>query len=107
MRQRITIVHAPDDVEGSMGYATGDWDSASTSGPFWAEVRAMQGRELEASQQTWAEARFKVRMRYQPGVTINRKDRITWGSRTLDILDAEDPDGRKREFVMVCKEYVD
>lgn len=72
----------------------------------WANVRAMTGRELERVQQTWAEARFKVRMPYTNALTIQRDWRIAWGSRKLDILDCEDPDGMRREWIAYCKEIV-
>lgn len=67
------------------------------------EVRAMQGRELESARQVWPEAQFKLRGWYPP-TTIRREDRGLWGERVLDILDAEDPGGRRREIMMVARE---
>lgn len=71
---------------------------------MWMEVRAMQGRELEIARQTWPEAQFKLRGWY-PSVVIHREDRALWGERVLDILDAEDPGGRRREIAMVAREF--
>ena len=74
-------------------------------GTFWAEVTAMQGRELDAAMQRWAEARFKIRMHYNT-YGIERADRIYWGTRTLDILDIEDQRGDRRWLIAYCKEFV-
>ena len=70
-------------------------------------VRALMGREFEAVSQRWAEARFKIRLPWVSGV--QREDRILFGSpeRTLDILDAEDPDGQRRELVIYAREVVE
>ena len=73
---------------------------------FWADITAMQGRELDAAMQRWAEARFKVRIHFN-SYGIDRADRIFWGTRTLDILDIEDPYGDQRWLIMYCKEFVE
>lgn len=73
---------------------------------LWCHVKAMVGRELEAMRTIHAEARFKIRSWY-PAIVIQREDRARWGGRTLDILDAEDPDGVGRELVIYAREFVD
>ena len=70
----------------------------------WCHVRALSGREMEAVQQIWAEARFRVRTWYVSG--LQRQDVGFWGDRRLDVLDAEDPDGRGREIVIFARELV-
>lgn len=105
LRSRVTVQHRLVTSQDSRGQDVYSWTTI-TDGPFWAMIEALQGRQLEAAQQTWAEARFRVTIRYQPGVSINREDRLLWGSRILDILDVEDPDQRTRQIVMVCKEIV-
>lgn len=106
--QRVTIQHRTVTGQDSYGQDVVSW-TASTSGPFWAEVAALEGRELANVQQKWAEARFRVTIRYQTGVTIRRRDRISWQSpeRLLDILDAEDPNQARRKLIMICSELVD
>jgi SPP1 family predicted phage head-tail adaptor len=69
----------------------------------WAEIRSLMGREFEAIQQKFAEARLKIRIR-QTDTAIQRKDYFTWGSRTIDILDIEDPTGERKEMVLYCRE---
>ena len=105
LSERVTIQHKTVTTQDTYGQDTVSW-TASTDGPYWALVEAMQGRELESVMQKWAEARFRVTIRFQSGVTINREDRLLWGSRTLDILDAEDPTQSRTWTVMVCRELV-
>lgn len=100
-RARITISRATK-TQNSFGEDQSTW---AAIGSYWANVRALQGRELESMQQTWAEARYKIDMRYQRGTTFRREDRITWGSRTLDILDVADPDNRQRRLYLICREF--
>ena len=77
-------------------------------GSAWVAIRAMDGRELERAQQLQAEARFRVEMEHPlADYTLQRKDTITWGSRTLDILDVEDPDQRRRKQVILAKELTE
>jgi SPP1 family predicted phage head-tail adaptor len=70
---------------------------------IWGNVRAMSGAEMERVQQRWADARFRIRTWFVP-VEIRRADSIRWGTRTLDILDVEDPDGLRRELLITCRE---
>lgn len=75
-------------------------------GSAWASVEAMSGMESEAARQLFAEARFKITMDHPlSGYTLQRKDTISWGTRTLDILDCEDPDQRRRGVVILAKEF--
>jgi head-tail adaptor len=72
---------------------------------IWGNVRAMQGKELEAAGQRWAEARFKIET-WTPPVPLQRSDRLLWGTRVLDILDAEDPAGAGRTILIYCREVL-
>lgn len=75
-------------------------------GGAWASVIAMSGREAEEARQLFAEARFKIEIEHPlGGYTLQRKDTISWGTRTLDILDCEDPDQRRRSLVIMAKEF--
>jgi len=60
-----------------------------------AQVAVLQGRELEAAQQRWANAKYRIRMQYCAG--IEREYTIRWlteqSTLTLDILDVQDPVG--------------
>lgn len=74
-----------------------------------ARVTALQGRELEAAQQRWAEARFKIEMHYT--AAIEREMRGAWfvdgEYRYLDVIDAEDPWGTGMVLHVMAKEWVE
>ncbi len=75
-------------------------------GSAWVGIEALTGRELEAARQLFAEARFRITMDHPlSSFTLQRKDAIAWGTRTLNILDCEDPGQRRREVVILAKEY--
>ena len=103
LRTSVTIEQKTITGQNSSGEDVYTWSTVAT---MWCDVRPMSGRELEAAQQIHAEARWKIRTHY-PSVTIKRAMRAMIGTRTLDILDAEDPVGKHREFVMIAKEWVE
>lgn len=79
-----------------------------TLGSAWVEIKALEGKEIEQGQQLKAEARFRIRMEHPLSqYTLRRADRITWGSRTLDILDVEDPLGKRRRVTLFAKEFTE
>ena len=100
LNQRITINEKSEGAQDSLGQPTITWPAKQAC---YARVEALQGRELEAAQQTWAEARWRVTTHYISGIDTTM--RITWGSRTLEIIDAEDPNGLQERLVMTCKEF--
>lgn len=70
-----------------------------------ARVEPLQGRELHTAQQTWAEARYRIRIGRQP-MEIQRKDWIEWGSATLDVLDVQGRGTRLPEWTIIAKDHV-
>lgn len=77
-------------------------------GTAWVKIERLAGREAARAQQLQAEAQFQVTMDHPlTSFTLKRKDLIEWGDRTLDILDCEDPDQRRRGVVILAKEYTD
>lgn len=105
--QRITIQHKTVTGQNSVGADTVSW-TTNTSGPYWAEIRPLRGREEQINEQRWAETWWTIRMRFPRDITVKREDRILWGTRILDIKDAEDThaEGRARELKLTCKEFV-
>lgn len=101
--QRVTIQHKTATV--TSGQESVNW-TASTTGPLWASMRWLRGRELEAMRQRWAKADFLLVLNFGDvsGVTINPYDRISWGSRTLEIDGGEDPDDRRRYYNIIAHE---
>lgn len=103
-RHKVLIRKHPGRTAGSYGSTNIDWTQGTVKGYYWGALEAMQGRELEASMQRWAEARFKFKMQYVDGV--DREDRLEYAGRTFDILDAEDPYGHRRELHLTLRELV-
>lgn len=102
LNDRVVIQRATK-TQNAYGEDVITWSPVMT---IWAHVRAMVGQELQSVQQTFAEARFKLRT-YYPQTPIKREDRAIWQGRTLDILDAEDPDGVRRELVIYAREWTE
>ena len=72
-----------------------------------AEVTQLTGRELWNAQQIKPDISLRVSMRWLPGVLP--KMRVVWHDGTTDrLLPIEsppvNPDGKKREMVLYCKE---
>lgn len=103
LRTSVQIQEKTVTGQNSSGEDVFTWTTIAT---MWCQVLPLQGRELEAAQQIHAEARFKLRTHYPPA-TITRAMRAVIGGRILDILDAEDPGNKQREFVMIAKEWVE
>ncbi|MDQ7790142.1 MAG: phage head closure protein [Clostridia bacterium] len=79
-----------------------DWVDVAT---VWAEVIDLSGREFFASQQFNAETTTRVRIWYRPGIDATM--RVLDGSRILPLVSPPiDPEGRKWEWVLMCKEAV-
>jgi len=76
---------------------------AVTFAAAYASIQALQGREFEAAQRLWADARFLVELQYLAGVTTEMRILDDEG-RTLNILDVEDPEGNRARLVMYCSE---
>ncbi len=75
-------------------------------GTFWANVQFITGHELQDASQRWAEAKYKITIRRQPGVTLQRDDTATWNSQTLDILDIRGPGTRDPYWEIFAKDHV-
>ena len=75
-------------------------------GTFWAHVGFVSGQEMQDARQRWAEARYKITIRRQPGVTLQRDDTATWNSQTLDVLDIRGPGTREPYWEIFAKDHV-
>ncbi len=76
-------------------------------GTFPCLIEALVGRERDSAMQRWAEAKYKITMRQQPGITFSSKMSATFGSRTLDILDVEDlGESLRPEVVMYAQDHI-
>ena len=74
----------------------------------FATVRARKAhqasREFFAAQKVNSEVTDLFFCRYRSGITA--KMRVSYDSKTYDIIGANDPDGKKRELQILCKEVV-
>ncbi len=105
LRQRVNI-QAPGLARDSVGSPGPGFTTIAT---VWAEVESLAGKEEFVNDQFSAQASHRVEIRYQrpAGHAINEKYRILWGSRSLDVLSAEDPENRKKKLVLLCLERKD
>lgn len=69
----------------------------------WANIQALQGRELQAVQQTFADARFRIETQYLAGITTAMQILDDEG-RTLNVLDVQDPYGIRDRLVIYASE---
>jgi len=88
LRHRITITSPTPATQNSFGE---DVVAVPTEiGTFWCLVEPLQGREKEEAMQRWAEARYKITMRHQTGISFSPKMTANWNGVPLDILDCND-----------------
>lgn len=104
LRHRVTLqtVTETRDADGGVSES---WTDTAT---LWAAVEPLRGREYFSAKALQAEVTTRIRLRYRAGVVP--KQRVTWldGSttHTYDILEVIEPDTRRRELVLMCKELV-
>ena len=100
LRHRVTIQQygiTRDDF----GAEVPDWMPLAT---VWASVEDLAGKEYFAAQQVNAEVSTRIRIRYRGD--IKPQMRVVYGARVLDIQAVLDPEGRRRELQLMCKEAV-
>ena len=96
MFNRVTFVNpATRDTDGSQLAGT---DFATS----WAKVAVLQGRELYKAQEVVQEVTHMVTIPYLAGVQENMT--ISFDSRTFIIEAIDDPDERKVELRVLCRE---
>ena len=100
MDQRITIQESSESRD-STGAAILSWSDVAT---VWAKVRKPRGDEKFGSQHIYSEATHEIELRYRSGITT--RNRIIWGTHTLDIVFVDDTLKRKGKLMLVCKEVV-
>lgn len=99
LRHRVTF-QSHESGEDAAGQPVDEWVDHVT---VWAEVRDLRGREfLEAQQAPGGEVTTQVRIRYRDDLT--RQQRIQHSGRVLEIVAIIDPDGRREELQLMCRE---
>jgi SPP1 family predicted phage head-tail adaptor len=102
-RNYITIKRKAITSYDSHGQPVYTWATVANA---WANIVPMSGREMQAVSQLWAEARFRFDI--EPFIDGVQRDMIiVWGARTLNILDVEDPTGRRKGLRGYAKELTE
>jgi SPP1 family predicted phage head-tail adaptor len=89
------------ETQDDYGDVVSGWATIAT---VWGEVVDLSGREYFAAQQVNAEVTTRMRIRYLAGVTPKMRGVVN--GRTLEILSVLEPEGRRRELHLMCKEVV-
>lgn len=97
-REDIQYYRIPESQD-SVGQPIPGWTDFAVSVP--AEIKTLSGNELIAAQETFAEARVQVRIRYLAGVT--ELMRIVFENSYYDIGFIDDVNKRHVEMVLLCK----
>lgn len=99
LRQRVTIQTMTQGSDSSGG-TTRTPSTLVSNLP--ASVLPLAGQEAVAAAQQRSELRTRVTIRYRDDVSV--KDRIVFGTRTLEIGSIADPDGRRWQLDLICAE---
>ena len=104
LRHRLTL-QAPVETRSANGDFVPSWQTVAT---VWAGIKSIRGQEFWAGAQVYAEASHEIRLRYRTDVRPHW--RLAWdertGTRYLDILGVLDPDGKRSDLVLPCREVV-
>jgi SPP1 family predicted phage head-tail adaptor len=93
------VLSAPVQSRGSSGGVVKTYVVIAT---VWANFREPVGRNYYAAMQERNEVPAEFRIHWRRDVKSTW--RVTFGNRSFDINQAQDPDGRHRELVLYCKE---
>lgn len=99
MRQRVTLQSF---TAGSDGQGGTTKTFATLVSGLPAKVVPIGGSEAVETNAQTATLRTMVTIRYRSDVSV--KQRIVWGSRTLEIGAIQDPDGRSSRLELLCAE---
>lgn len=102
MRHRITLQQKGTITRDATGAESFTWTNLSTAPTVWAEELPITGREFLAAGQEQAQATTKFRIRYRTDLT--NAMRVTYGSRTFNILHIENVSGLDKDLVLVVRE---
>ncbi len=99
LRHRIDL-YAPTRARDAYGSVDTTWVSKATDVP--ANVRDPVGQNYYAAAQENLKVVPEIRIRWRRDVTETW--RVVFGNRTIEVVHAQDPDGRQKEMVLYCKE---
>lgn len=100
LNQRI-VLQQNAETQDSIGAAVASWSTFTT---LWAQARALTGAERHVADQQDAKVDHEFVVRHTAGITPGM--RISWDSRTFEIVAAFDPNGIKERLVILAREDV-
>ncbi|MFH1731833.1 MAG: phage head closure protein [Planctomycetota bacterium] len=100
LRHRVAL-QAATSAQDSYGEAIKTWATVKS---VWGRVEDLTGRELLLAQQVQSEATVRVTIRYPSGTTLTSANRVVADGRTLEIVSVANPEGGRRELVLMCQE---
>lgn len=101
LRHRVTL-QAPVITQDAFGAPVKTWQNVAN---LWAMVESLSGAELIAARQVFAEALYKVTIRYYPGITDQH--RIVYDGMNMDITNVSDVETRHITMELNCIVRVD
>jgi SPP1 family predicted phage head-tail adaptor len=104
LRHRITIQEATL-TQDAHGQPIASWGTLAGGRNLPARVDSVEGGERIRGRQVAAEATTLFTTRYLRGITPQM--RVTYQGRTLPIVRVSDPDGKRLELRIECKELVE
>lgn len=102
LSQKITI-QSPSSTVDDRGQISGTWSDVATR---YAQIRKMSGREATASNQLYAAATWKVRIRWERDLVLSTDYRIKYGDKFLLIGSINNVKERNQEYEMLCSEVI-
>lgn len=104
-RHRITIERDTGTAVDAYNNVVESWSDYFAGVP--AEIDTGGSRKFYAAQQVQSELTHMVTIRYISGLDLTAKMRITWGTRTFDLLGPPiDSLGKRQEYEFRCVEAV-
>lgn len=101
LRHRVTL-QTPVITQDAFGGQVKSWQNVTD---LWAMVESLSGSELIAARQIFAEALYKVTIRYYPSITD--KHRIVYNGMNMDITNVSDVETRHIMIELNCIVRVD
>ena len=100
LRQRVTI-ETPAGSASTFGEVAQSWSTVAT---VWAAVEPTSSRERVENEQVKTFTTHRVLIRHRADVTAT--ERVTFGSRTLNILSVINPNEQNATLELLCTEVV-
>jgi SPP1 family predicted phage head-tail adaptor len=98
LRHRVSL-QSPTATANDYGEKIAAWTTYAT---VWAEIKPLQGRELENAQQISEKCDYEVFIRYNTGVLSTH--RVIYGSRTFEIQAVLNLEERNEILKLICTE---